>query len=67
MADKLVITKNGMQEKNFTPEEIAQQEKEKLILKEQKTLDDLKPNQTEIEKAERQLNLITDLTEMGVI
>lgn len=41
-------------------------EKETIRLEEEK-LNNLKPSQEEVEKADRQVNLINDLTELGVI
>lgn len=67
MADKLVISKNEIQEKQFTQEEIEQRELDNLKQIEQDKIDSLKPSSNEIKKAERQVNLIADLTELGVI
>ena len=52
---------------DFTQEELKIIEEERLQAEQQAQLDLLKPTQEEVEKAERQVNLINDLTEIGVI
>ena len=67
MADKLVITKDGIQEVDFTPEEIAQRELDRIAQEEQALLDSLIPTPEEIEQAEFELKTITLLMEVGLI
>jgi len=62
MSDKWVIDclTGKAAELSFTPEELSQRAIEQQ-------LESLKPSVEEVEKAERQINLINDMVEMGVI
>ena len=67
MADKLVVTKDGIIEQQFTPEEIAQRELDRQHAEEQALLDSLKPSPEEIKQAEFELNCLNLLMEVGLI
>jgi hypothetical protein len=67
MADKIIITKDGIQEVNFTAEEQAQREAEQQAQAEQAQLDLLIPTDEEVAQAEFELKTITLLQEVGLI
>ncbi|MCO1599814.1 hypothetical protein [Desulfosporosinus nitroreducens] len=69
MADKLVINCSTREavETIFTPEEIAQQEQDKLAQEEKEQLDLLIPTIEEVAKAEFDLKTITLLQEVGLL
>lgn len=67
MVDKLVITKDGMKELQFTPEELARREADRLAAEEKALLDSLIPTSEEIEQAEFELNCLNLLMEVGLI
>ena len=67
MSKKLVITENGAEYVDFTPEELAQREMERLAQEEQALIDSLKPSVDDIQKAEFELNTINLLTDLGVL
>lgn len=67
MTDKLTITTNGIYRESYTAEELTQREADCLAQEQQVLLDSLTPSPDEIAKAERQIETIELLTELGVI
>lgn len=67
MPDKLVITKGGVTEVDFTPGELAKRESDLLANEEQAQLDLLLPSQEEIDQAEFELKALNLLMEVGLI
>ena len=65
--NKLIITKNAKQIIPLTQEEIEQRQLEQRQAEQQAILDSLIPNQSEIEKAERELETINLLMDLEVI
>lgn len=69
MVNKITVNcKTGeTTEQLFTPEELAQQEAERLAREEQAQLDLLLPSAEEIEQAEFEIKTLTLLQEVGLI
>lgn len=67
MADKFIITKDGIFEQDFTSEEVAQHDLERQLAEQQIQLDLLVPSQEEIDQAEFELKTITLLQEVGLL
>jgi len=65
--DKIIVTKNGIVESDFTLEEITQRELDYQAQQEQSLLDSLLPTDKEMLMAEIEIQTITVMMEVGLI